>query len=36
MFHRQDMHKMIMDSALGEHGEGTPAQLIVKHKVCFG
>lgn len=34
MFHRQYMHKMLMDSALGEHGEGIPAKLIVNHKVC--
>ncbi|KAL6244790.1 hypothetical protein RBB50_008318 [Rhinocladiella similis] len=32
MFHRQYMHKMLMDSALGEHGEGIPAKLIVNHK----
>ena len=33
MFHRQYMHKMLMDSALNEHGEGVPAKLVVKHKV---
>lgn len=32
MFHRQDMHKMLMDCALQEEGEGTPAKLIVNHK----
>lgn len=32
MFHRQYMHRMLMDSALGE-GEGPPAQLIVNHQV---
>ncbi|KAF5966556.1 salicylate 1-monooxygenase [Fusarium bulbicola] len=31
MFHRQYMHRMLMDSPLGE-GEGPPAQLIVKHQ----
>ncbi|TVY79972.1 FAD-dependent urate hydroxylase [Fusarium oxysporum f. sp. cubense] len=31
MFHRQYMHRMLMDSALGE-GEGPPAQLIVNHQ----
>ncbi|KAI5467234.1 hypothetical protein BGZ63DRAFT_477235 [Mariannaea sp. PMI_226] len=31
MFHRQNMHSMLMDSALGE-GEGTPAKLVVNHK----
>lgn len=33
MFHRQYMHKMLMDSALNEHGEGIPAKLVVKHKL---
>lgn len=33
MFHRQYMHKMLMDSAVGEHGAGKPAKLIVNHKV---
>lgn len=33
MFHRQDMHVMLKDSALGE-GEGESAQLFVNHKVC--
>ncbi|WVQ78499.1 hypothetical protein IAT38_000585 [Cryptococcus sp. DSM 104549] len=28
MFHRQDMHKMLMDCALGEEGEGPPAKLV--------
>ncbi|EME42349.1 salicylate hydroxylase-like protein [Dothistroma septosporum NZE10] len=32
MFHRQDMHRMLMDCALEEEGEGTPVQLIVNHK----
>ncbi|KAJ9642682.1 hypothetical protein H2204_002330 [Knufia peltigerae] len=32
MFHRQYMHKMLMDSAVGEHGAGIPAKLIVNHK----
>lgn len=33
MFHRQYMHRMLMDSALGEHGKGVPANLVVNHKV---
>lgn len=33
MFHRQYMHAMLKDTALGEEGEGTPAKLIVNHKV---
>lgn len=33
MFHRQYMHRMLMDSAIGEHGKGIPASLIVNHKV---
>ncbi|KAH8679202.1 putative salicylate hydroxylase [Ilyonectria robusta] len=33
MFHRQYMHKMLMDSAVSEEGEGIPAKLIVNHKV---
>lgn len=33
MFHRQDMHKMFMDCALQEEGEGIPVKLIVNHKV---
>jgi salicylate hydroxylase len=33
MFHRQDMHAMLKDTALEEAGEGSPAKLIVNHKV---
>lgn len=33
MFHRQYMHAMLMDSAVGEKGEGVPAKLEVNHKV---
>lgn len=33
MFHRQYMHNMLKDSAMGEEGEGTPAKLEVDHKV---
>lgn len=33
MFHRQYMHAILMDSAVGEEGEGTPAKLLVNHKV---
>ncbi|KAK0383887.1 hypothetical protein NLU13_7979 [Sarocladium strictum] len=32
MFHRQYMHRMLMDSALGEQHEGIPAKLIVNHQ----
>ncbi|QPG94033.1 hypothetical protein C2857_004225 [Epichloe festucae Fl1] len=32
MFHRQYMHAMLRDSALGEQGEGKPAKLIMNHK----
>lgn len=35
MFHRQYMHSMLKESALGEEGEGTPAKLLVNHKVSF-
>ena len=33
MFHRQYMHAMLKESALDEAGEGTPAKLVVNHKV---
>jgi hypothetical protein len=33
MFHRQYMHRMLMDSAVGPQGEGIPAKLVVNHKV---
>ncbi|WPH03957.1 FAD-dependent urate hydroxylase-like protein [Acrodontium crateriforme] len=32
MFHRQDMHAMLKNCALGEAGDGTPARLMVNHK----
>ncbi|KAH7051157.1 salicylate hydroxylase [Macrophomina phaseolina] len=32
MFHRQYMHAMLKDSALGEEGKGTPAKLFVHHR----
>lgn len=32
MFHRQDMHKMLMECAMQEEGEGTPAKLLVNHQ----
>ncbi|KAG5923908.1 hypothetical protein E4U42_004800 [Claviceps africana] len=32
MFHRQDMHAMLRDSALGEKGDGRAATLVVNHK----
>ena len=31
MFHRVDMHKMLMDDALSEIGEGLPVKLVVDH-----
>lgn len=35
MFHRQYMHAMLLEYATGEEGEGPPATLFVKHKVCL-
>lgn len=35
MFHRQDMHAMLKDGALGCGGRGVPAKLLVNHKVRF-
>jgi salicylate hydroxylase len=35
MFHRQYMHKMLMDTALQEEGDGTPVQLLVNHPVSY-
>lgn len=35
MFHRQDMHRMLMHSALEEDGKGTPAKLEVNRQVRF-
>lgn len=32
MFHRVNMHEMLMESAIGETGEGIPASLEVDHK----
>ncbi|KHO02123.1 Aromatic-ring hydroxylase-like protein [Metarhizium album ARSEF 1941] len=32
MFHRQHMHAMLKESAVGEDGAGTPAELVVNHK----
>jgi salicylate hydroxylase len=32
MFHRVDMHKMLMDDALSTEGEGVPVKLVVDHK----
>ena len=31
MFHRVDMHAMLMESCLGK-GNGVPAKLVVDHK----
>jgi salicylate hydroxylase len=33
MFHRQYMHKMLMDCALQEEGDGSPVKLLVNHPV---
>ena len=33
MFHRQYMHKMLLDCATQEEGEGLPIQMAVNHKV---
>jgi salicylate hydroxylase len=32
MFHRVDMHKMLMDDALSSEGQGIPVKLVVDHK----
>ena len=32
MFHRVNMHEMLMDSAVGENHPGTPGTLKVDHK----
>ena len=32
MFHRVDMHKMLLDDALSTEGEGIPVKLVVDHK----
>lgn len=34
MFHRQDMHKTLLQTACGEQGEGPPAHLFVNHKAA--
>lgn len=34
MFHRQDMHKTLLETACGERGDGPPAQLFVNHKAA--
>lgn len=33
MFHRQNMHAMLKDTATQKEGEGTPAKLLVNHAV---
>lgn len=33
MFHRQYLHAILMESAIGEEGKGIPANLIVNHQV---
>jgi salicylate hydroxylase len=35
MFHRQYMHKMLMECALQEEGTGTPVKLLVNYPVKF-
>lgn len=35
MFHRQYMHRMLMDCATQEEGQGTPVKVIVNHKVRY-
>jgi salicylate hydroxylase len=32
MFHRVDMHKMLLDDALSTEGAGIPVKLVVDHK----
>lgn len=31
MFHRQDMHKMLMDTAISQEGKGVPAEIVMDH-----
>jgi salicylate hydroxylase len=33
MFHRQYMHKMLLDTATDSAGEGTPVAVVLNHKV---
>lgn len=33
MFHRQDMHKMLLDAATSPEGKGTPCEVVVDH-IC--
>lgn len=33
MFHRQNMHRMLKDCALDEHGDGKPIRLLVNYQV---
>lgn len=33
MFHRQDIHAVLLKTALSEEGEGPPAKLFVDHKI---
>ncbi len=35
MFHRVDMHKMLLDDALSEEGGGIPVKMVVDHR-CSG
>ena len=35
MFHRQDMHAMLKDTALQQEGEGVPAKLLVNQPVSY-
>lgn len=33
MFHRQYMHRMLLDCATQQEGDGDPVEVIVNHKV---
>lgn len=33
MFHRQDLHKTLLETATGEEGDGYPCELFTNHKV---
>ena len=33
MFHRQDMHKMLLEAATSPEGKGTPCEVVVDH-IC--
>lgn len=36
MFHRQDMHRTLLSTAIGQAGDGPPCKLFVNHRVQHG